>query len=153
MIVWGGGNSTGDLNTGGRYNPATNSWTATSTASGLYNRSSHTAVWTGTEMIVWGGIITHSISTDGSRYNPVTDSWTGISRNGPSARDWHTAVWTGNQMIVWGGRAVALIPPRNLPLQHWWKVLRAISSVAIREHQYTRVCADGRQRGDRRIHG
>ena len=32
MIVWGGFNDVaGDFNTGGKYNPATNSWTATST--------------------------------------------------------------------------------------------------------------------------
>ena len=31
MIVWGGGKGTGILNTGGRYNPSTDSWTATST--------------------------------------------------------------------------------------------------------------------------
>ena len=32
MIIWGGFNGTlPDLNTGGRYDPATDSWTATST--------------------------------------------------------------------------------------------------------------------------
>src|SRR5438034_6601740 len=30
MIVWGGGNASSDLNTGGRYNPTTDRWTATS---------------------------------------------------------------------------------------------------------------------------
>ena len=49
MIVWGAGAG----NTGGRYNPSTDSWTATS---GLASaRYLHTAVWTGSEMIVWGG--------------------------------------------------------------------------------------------------
>src|SRR5262249_19244092 len=31
MIVWGGSGDTGFSNTGGRYNPSTNSWTATTT--------------------------------------------------------------------------------------------------------------------------
>ena len=31
MIVWGGGTNTTSLNTGGRYNPSTDSWTATTT--------------------------------------------------------------------------------------------------------------------------
>src|SRR5205823_7595845 len=31
MIIWGGGNFNGGLNTGGRYNPALDAWTATST--------------------------------------------------------------------------------------------------------------------------
>ena len=43
------------LNTGGRYNPSTDSWTATSTTNAPSARADHTAVWTGSEMIVWGG--------------------------------------------------------------------------------------------------
>ena len=43
------------LNTGGRYNPSTDSWTATSTTGAPAARTYHTAVWTGSEMIVWGG--------------------------------------------------------------------------------------------------
>jgi len=57
MIVWGGqGGVTGILNTGGRYNPATDSWTATSTTNAPEARYYHTAVWAGSTMIVWGGI-------------------------------------------------------------------------------------------------
>ena len=58
MIVWGGLNNNGSncLDTGGRYNPGTNSWTATSTTNAPTARFFHTAIWTGSEMIVWGGI-------------------------------------------------------------------------------------------------
>src|SRR5437588_2469875 len=55
MIVWGGTDSSGDLNTGGRYNPSTDGWTATSTTNAPTARDGHTAVWTGSQMIVWGG--------------------------------------------------------------------------------------------------
>ena len=57
MIVWGGDNDSPpyELNTGGRYNPNTDSWTATSTINAPSGRDDHTAVWTGSEMIVWGG--------------------------------------------------------------------------------------------------
>src|ERR1043166_3794108 len=57
MIVWGGFGimSPGPLNTGGRYNPSTDRWTATTTANAPDARFDHTAVWTGSEMIVWGG--------------------------------------------------------------------------------------------------
>src|SRR6266478_4224279 len=56
MIVWGGIPGEGRcLNTGGRYNPATDTWTATSTRAAPEARLHHTAVWTGSEMIVWGG--------------------------------------------------------------------------------------------------
>src|SRR5262245_46851933 len=108
MIVWGGYCCVPPrgLNTGGRYNPSTDSWTDTSTNNAPAGRFYHTAVWTGigNEMIVWGGN-TGGITNTGGRYNPSTDSWTDTSTtNAPSARDLHTAVWTGSEMIVWGGR-------------------------------------------------
>ena len=102
MIVWGGN----EENTGGRYNPTTNSWVATSTANAPIGRDSHTAVWTGGEMIVWGGS-QDDRNTDmntGGRYNSSTDTWTATSViNVPHPRTDHTAVWTGSEMIVWGG--------------------------------------------------
>jgi N-acetylneuraminic acid mutarotase len=106
MTVWGGYFFDGSdhyLNTGGRYNPGTGSWTATSTTNAPDARSNHTAVWTGSEMIVWGGYNAFDLNT-GGRYNPGTDSWTATSTiNAPTARDSHTAIWSSNEMIVWGG--------------------------------------------------
>ena len=56
MIIWGGLNAFGgNFNTGGRYNPSTDSWTATRTSGAPVAREFHTAVWTGSEMIIWGG--------------------------------------------------------------------------------------------------
>ena len=55
MIVWGGWNFPNRLNTGGKYNPSTDRWTATSTINAPEARYYHPAVWTGSEMIVWGG--------------------------------------------------------------------------------------------------
>ena len=56
MIVWGGAASFPTLfNTGGKYNPSTDSWTATSITNAPAARHDHTAVWAGNEMIVWGG--------------------------------------------------------------------------------------------------
>ena len=52
MIVWGGFPG---LDSGGRYDPAADSWTATSTTNAPDGRFYHTAVWTGNEMIIWGG--------------------------------------------------------------------------------------------------
>jgi hypothetical protein len=100
MIIWGG--AAFGMNTGGRYNPITDTWTPTSTTNAPSARERHTAVWTGTEMIVWGGF--GNFNT-GGRYNPDTDSWTATSTiNAPSARYYFSAVWTGTEMIVWGGR-------------------------------------------------
>jgi len=67
MIVW-GGLGIGYLNTGGRYNPGTDSWTATSTTNAPSGRAFHTAVWTGSEMIVWGGADGTSYLNTAGRY-------------------------------------------------------------------------------------
>ena len=106
MIVWGGfpPPTNPDTNTGGRYNPVTDSWTATSTTNAPEARHGQLAVWTGTEMIVWGGWNASSYFNTGGRYNPATDSWSATSTtNAPAARRGHTAVWSGAEMIVWGG--------------------------------------------------
>src|SRR5438552_16948892 len=102
MIVWGGVDG---LNTGGRYNPGTNSWTATSTINAPIGRSLHTAVWTGSEMIVWGGEDGYmDLLNTGGRYSPGTDSWIATSTtNAPDGRIYHKAVWSGSEMIIWGG--------------------------------------------------
>jgi N-acetylneuraminic acid mutarotase len=107
MIVWGGDSCLVgcEENTGGRYNPSTDSWTATSTTNAPDGRHSHTAVWTGTDMIVWGGVsLFIGILNTGGRYNPATDGWVATSTvNTPEGRYRHTAIWTGSNMIVWGG--------------------------------------------------
>ena len=80
MIVWGGVGLVGgvgeDLNTGGRYNPSSDSWTATSIANVPAAREFPTAVWTGSEMIVWGGEFfdgaNYQVLNTGGRYDPGT---------------------------------------------------------------------------------
>lgn len=101
MIVWGGYDGS-RLNTGARYNPASDSWQNISTANAPGGCSTPVSAWTGQEMIVWcGGIIT---GDKGGRYNPATDSWTSMSTlNAPAGVNETTAVWTGTEMIVWGG--------------------------------------------------
>ena len=107
MIVWGGATDTepNGVNTGGRYNPTTNSWVATTTNNAPDARFLHTAVWTGTEMIIWGGYDNSPpTKNSGGRYNPTTNSWVATTtNNAPEGRFYHTAVWTGTEMIVWGG--------------------------------------------------
>jgi len=105
MIVWG---SESFANSGSIYDPATDTWTPTSTGAGVPSgRGRHSAVWTGAEMIVWGGLTASGETNTGGRYVPATDSWTATSTgsNCPSARQRHTAVWTGTRMIVFGGSA------------------------------------------------
>ena len=107
MIIWGGYDVDNNLylNTGGKYNPTSNTWVATSTTNAPPGLALHRAVWTGSLMIVWGGFDQVTISNAGGRYNPATNSWTATSTtNGPTARSSHTAIWTGSEMIVWGGQ-------------------------------------------------
>jgi hypothetical protein len=106
MIIWGGDPDDPFIvfNTGGRYNPITDTWVATSLTNAPSPRYIHTALWTGTEMIVWGGSDVGGWLNTGGRYNPGTDSWTATSiANAPSFRALHTALWTGSEMIIWGG--------------------------------------------------
>src|SRR5947207_15285165 len=63
-----GDNSDAFVNTGGRYDSCTDSWTDTSTANVPSARQLHTAVWTGSEMIVWGGFGIISYLNTGGRY-------------------------------------------------------------------------------------
>jgi N-acetylneuraminic acid mutarotase len=143
MIVWGGygGQALGILNTGGRYNPSTDSWTATSITNAPTRRDFHTAVWTGNEMIVWGGEGDNFIPLNsGGRYNPGTDTWTATSlNNAPTARSRHTAVWTGGEMIVWGGGDDNFIPLNsggryNPSTDSWTATSTSNAAVARREH-------------------
>jgi len=104
MIVWGGHSGGNDFGSGGRYNPTTDIWTATTTTNTPSARSSHTAVWTGSEMIVWGGADDSGYLYSGGRYNPSTNSWVATNTtNAPAGRNGHTAVWIENEMIIWGG--------------------------------------------------
>jgi N-acetylneuraminic acid mutarotase len=107
MIIWGGISGTpinpNYPNTGGKYNPSTNTWTEISTINAPPGRYEHTAIWTGSEMIIWGGFDT-SVINPGRRYNPSTDIWTSMStKRAPFPVAHHTAVWTGSEMIIWGG--------------------------------------------------
>src|SRR5439155_8246709 len=105
MIVWGGEDiNIAPLNTGGKYNPITDSWIATSTTSAPDPRKSHTAVWTTDEMVIWGGLGASGVINTGGRFSPDMDNWTPTSTTGaPTAREFHTAVWTDTEMIIWGG--------------------------------------------------
>ena len=111
MIVWGGVTS-GDLaspatNTGGRYDPATDSWHPTPIDGAPSAGRGRTAVWSGVDMFIWGGgDVAHDVDP-GRRYDPSTNRWSAfVSSDGfLPRRAGHTAVWTGSSMIVWGGNS------------------------------------------------
>jgi N-acetylneuraminic acid mutarotase len=154
LVVWGGSGyfSNSGTNTGGRYNPETDTWRPTTTAGAPEVRLWNSAVWTGAELVVWGG---SGSATDasrflntGARYNPVSDTWQPTSTDGaPQGRSHHRAVWTGSQMIVWGG----LVPvvwtgggdpvytgARYNPLTDVWTPT-SLQSPASRRHSHAQV--------------
>lgn len=107
MIIWGGAAEEigGSMDSGGRYDPVSDTWTPISTGRGTPEaRRNHVAVWSGTHMLIWGGAGNSSYAAGGGRYDPDTDGWSLISTTGaPEARRNASAVWTGTEMIVWGG--------------------------------------------------
>lgn len=116
MIVWGGCVEYGCttlLNDGGRYNPATNTWTATS-MNGVPSPRSTNLAWTGVEMVAWGGR-----GITGGLYNPQTNSWRTMNTvNAPFDRNDHTAIWTGQEFIVWGGGPVETVTGGRYGIQY-----------------------------------
>ncbi|TVQ34817.1 MAG: hypothetical protein EA370_10045 [Wenzhouxiangella sp.] len=102
MIIW-GGQASSYLDSGARYDPATDSWSGISRRGAPIPRAGHVAVWTGDRMVVWGGTNGTRLSS-GGRYDPLSDTWTSTSLiDAPQQRESATAVWTGSEMIVWGG--------------------------------------------------
>lgn len=108
MIVWGGsvfqGGMIGVTNTGGRYNPSTDSWSSTTLAGAPLMRRGHTMHWAGTKLVVWGGVDDQGTAYgDGAIYDPGA-GWSPItSNNAPDARTNFTSVLAGTKMMVWGG--------------------------------------------------
>lgn len=108
VIIWGGltaWNGT-PLDTGARYNPATDTWSPMSTVGAPSARFAHMRVWTGSRMIVWGGEQPgYNYNNTGGLYDPATDTWTGATStvNAPTPRGYSAAVWTGSRMLIWGG--------------------------------------------------
>jgi hypothetical protein len=75
MIVW-GGTEPGrpfSYSTGGVFDPATQTWTATPALDAPAQRTGHTAVWMGLQMIVWGGLKTETshFYSSGGAYDPA----------------------------------------------------------------------------------
>jgi len=146
MIVWGGTSPTSPyLNSGGRYDPSTDTWSTTSMGAAPSARSLHTAVWTGSKMLIWGGRVANGLTNSGGRYDPSSDTWTSTSMgaNAAPARDGHTSVWTGSTMIVWGGRGASSsnlnTGGRYDPLTDTWTSTSVGANVPTARYDHTAV--------------
>ncbi len=102
MIVYGGAILTGTaetfVNTGGIYDPATNTWAPMT--SGPLTAGITSGAWTGSKFVVFGG----AHGNQGGIYDPVTNTWAALpALNLPAARDAHGVFWNGSRVVVWGG--------------------------------------------------
>jgi N-acetylneuraminic acid mutarotase len=109
MLIWGGlgvvDGKLATLNSGGRYDPAADTWTPISLTGAPSARYGFSYVWTGTYLIVWSGV-DQNVLTDGFKYNPADDTWQPIATANAPAPNFgpNTAVMTDTgKMIVWGG--------------------------------------------------
>jgi hypothetical protein len=94
VIVWGGFDGAQPLDTGARYSPSGDAWTAVA-PSGIAARRGHAAIWTGSQMIVWGGRNNVTAFSGGARYSSAVNVWSSMSSTGaPSARSDPAYVWT-----------------------------------------------------------
>lgn len=123
VLIWGGYNGSGYLNSGAMYDPVTDSWRDISTLNAPSNRAYHSAAWCEwtdwqgrrrSELVVWGGWDGNSYLNNGAQYDPALDRWTTINILGaPTPRTYHKGVWmdfirpdnnrTIREMIIWGG--------------------------------------------------
>jgi N-acetylneuraminic acid mutarotase len=111
MVVWGGAHLDGEnlvnvgRSSGGRYHPASDTWTPTAITGAPHGRMGHGTIWTGSEMIVWSGgdQVEGNVST-GGRYDPDSNAWRPTANTGaPSGRGLFSAVWTGEGVLYYGG--------------------------------------------------
>jgi hypothetical protein len=123
MILWGGRLIFGPFDThiysdsGGQYDPVTDTWTPTIAPLVPTGRYAHSSVWTGNVMVVWGGTDLETNFDTGGRYDPALDAWTPTSTSGaPLERYYSTALWTGSKMIVWGGLHYDFVTGTNVRL-------------------------------------
>ncbi|HVR96076.1 MAG TPA: hypothetical protein VMW27_05645 [Thermoanaerobaculia bacterium] len=86
MIVWSGFSNNQILNSGGRYNPSTDTWSPMSVASAPGGRFQEAIAWSGDEMIVWGGAGDQTPGTfgmydDGGRYCAHLLRWVALGES------------------------------------------------------------------------
>lgn len=106
-IIWGGYNpaTSTPYNTGGRYNPSTQIWTALTTTNAPTARLEAEPLQIDSGMFIFGGLNSSYVPINNSKiFNYSTNSWLSISAtNIPTARTQPGLVWTGNKVVLYGG--------------------------------------------------
>ncbi len=131
LIIWGGQLfSTNATYTGGRYDPATDTWTPTSTGGVAASVGEHSGspLWTGSELIFlsYGG--------PGWAYNPLTHTERVIPPSGRPGGPgfWAGPTWTGELAVMWGAEAPCCSEPGHgllyNPIGDVWNVMSLVDA-------------------------
>jgi hypothetical protein len=96
-------------NTGGRYDPTTDTWFPITIVGAPPPSYGYALVWAGNRMVYWGGYDDFDNPLNvGGRYDPLSDTWTAMTTLGaPSGRRYVEAAWTGSKIILWGSGTTA----------------------------------------------
>lgn len=105
MFVWGG--IDGDsklLNSGGAYDPTTDTWREVNLNGAPTARELANCVAMDGGVFVWSGADAAGLLDSGAVWDPSSDTWSSISDNNePPPRVRGIAFWTGEKVLVWGG--------------------------------------------------
>lgn len=104
VILFGGQYGNTKVQSGAKYDPVTDAWTAIANAPNPQSQAG--TAWTGTKLLVWGGYQSGITPTNqGQIFDPAGNSWTAfpLQAETPQARNGHAAVYTGGKFVVWGG--------------------------------------------------
>lgn len=140
VLYWGGMDFLEgiQINSGERYNPATNTWARMAEEGAPSPRIFHRDLWTGSEMIIWGGDDDNGTTNTGSFYRPGTDTWVEMSTEDAPLVQFPGAFWTGDKMLVWGGWDVLEGIPVNTgalydPQTNDWTATSTVNAPSARE--------------------
>jgi N-acetylneuraminic acid mutarotase len=104
MIVFGGINATVGgqlLNDGAIYDPVANTWTPLPSVAAPDPRTSHGAVWTGSEMLVFSGQGASSYLLSAGAFKPATNAWRSLPA-APAGATQMAGVWSGTLLLSFG---------------------------------------------------
>jgi hypothetical protein len=108
MVVWGGGDvaDNADYNSGSRYDPVTNTWSAMTTVGAPTGRRGAYGFWTGSRVLIYGGVDRNGSPTGAvNLYDPVNNAWSAVSNQmAPSPRTEPLVSWSGSLLFVYAGR-------------------------------------------------
>ncbi len=89
------------------YDPAMNTWSSSSGATGTapVERENAVVEWVRGRLLVWGGRVGgDQVTGSGAAWDPTANAWTALPSGGaPSGREHACAGSTGNRVMIWGG--------------------------------------------------